>query len=132
MPKGYWIARLDVVDAETYKAYVAANAEAFAKYEAKFLTRGGPYVPLEGHNRSRNVVLEFKDVDTALACYQSPEYQRAFHMRKNAAIADIVIMAGYDGPQPPEQPGERANVKNSLPIEAVQMAHQHLNGSAAS
>jgi len=110
MPKGYWIARLDVTDAETYKAYVAANAEAFAKYEAKFLTRGGPFTPLEGQNRSRNVILEFRDVETALACYHSPEYQRAFEMRKNAAIADIVIMAGYDGPQPPEQPGDAANV----------------------
>lgn len=111
MPKGYWIARLDVTDAETYKTYVKANAEAFAKYGAKFLTRGGPFTSLEGQNRSRNVILEFESVEQALACYHSPEYQRAFDIRKNAAVADIVIMAGYDGPQPPEQPGEQANVK---------------------
>lgn len=109
-PKGYWIARLDVTDADTYKTYVKANAEAFAKYGAKFLTRGGPFTALEGQNRSRNVVLEFDSVETALACYHSPEYQRAFDIRRNAALADIVIMAGYDGPQPPEQPGEQANV----------------------
>lgn len=119
MPKGYWIARLDVTDAETYKAYVSANAEAFAKYGAKFLTRGGAFFALEGQNRSRNVVLEFKDVDTALACYQSPEYQRAFHMRKNAAVADIIIMAGYDGPQPPDQPGEQANVARAKDVRLV-------------
>ncbi len=113
MAKGYWIARLDVTDAEVYKAYVSANAEAFAKYGAKFLTRGGPYTALEGQNRTRNVVLEFADEATALACYHSPEYQRAFEMRKNAAISDIVIMAGYDGPQPPEQPGELASVRNA-------------------
>lgn len=111
MPKGYWIARLDVTDAEAYKEYVKANAEAFAKYEAKFLTRGGPFHSLEGLNRSRNVILEFKDEATALACYYSPEYQRAFEMRKNVATADIIIMAGYDGPQPPDQPGDAANVK---------------------
>lgn len=111
MPKGYWIARLDVTDAETYKHYVHENAEAFAKYGAKFLTRGGPFTPLEGNNRSRNVILEFEDVETALACYWSPEYQRAFDIRKDVAEADIIIMAGYDGPQPPEQPGELASVK---------------------
>ena len=111
MPKGYWIARLDVIDAETYKTYVNATAEAFAKYGAKFLTRGGPFTALEGQNRSRNVVLEFESVESALACYRSPEYQRAFEIRKGVAVADIVIMAGYDGPQPPEQPGEQANVK---------------------
>ncbi|HLO95306.1 MAG TPA: DUF1330 domain-containing protein, partial [Burkholderiaceae bacterium] len=32
MTKGYWIARVDVTDPEGYKAYVAANAEAFKKY----------------------------------------------------------------------------------------------------
>lgn len=111
MPRGYWIARLDVTDAETYKEYVKANAEAFAKYGAKFLTRGGPFTALEGVNRSRNVVLEFESEAQALACYRSPEYQRAFEMRKHAAVADIVIMAGYDGPQPPEQPGALANVE---------------------
>ncbi len=141
MPKGYWIARLDVTDAETYKTYVKANAEAFAKYGAKFLTRGGPFFVLEGQNRSRNVVLEFESVERALNCYHSPEYQRAFEIRKNAAAADIVIMAGYDGPQPPEQPGELANVANALPIEVPEIAwrdivrsakidHDHLMGGA--
>ena len=41
MPKGYWIARVDVHDPEGYKAYIAANAAALKKYGAKFLVRGG-------------------------------------------------------------------------------------------
>lgn len=115
MPKGYWIARLDVTDPEAYKAYVEANAEAFAKYEGKFLTRGGSFTPLEGLNRSRNCIVEFKDRATALACYWSPEYQRALQLRKYAAVADIIIMDGYDGPQPPEKPGDAANVRGTDP-----------------
>ena len=111
MPKGYWIASLDVYNADTYKFYVQSNAEAFAKYGAKFLTRGGPFTQLEGENRSRNVILEFEDEATALACYNSPEYQRAFKIREHIAEANIIIMAGYDGPQPPDQPGELASVK---------------------
>ncbi len=110
MPKGYWIASLDVYDADIYKAYVRANAEAFAKYNAKFLTRGGTFTPLEGVTRSRNVILEFSDVATALACYHSPEYQAAKSVREPISTGDIIIMEGYDGPQPPEQPGESANV----------------------
>ena len=35
MPKGYWVAALDVWDVNAYKAYVEANAEAFGKYKAK-------------------------------------------------------------------------------------------------
>ena len=33
MPKGYWIVRVDVTDLERYKAYIAANAQPFKKYE---------------------------------------------------------------------------------------------------
>ena len=34
MPKGYWIAHVDVRDAEQYKAYVAANAQPTAGADA--------------------------------------------------------------------------------------------------
>jgi Domain of unknown function (DUF1330) len=48
MPKGYWIGRVDVSDPEGYKAYVAANAEPFRKYGAKFVVRGGTFEAKEG------------------------------------------------------------------------------------
>ena len=44
--------------------------------------------------------MEFKDYATALACYRSPEYQNAIALRKPHAVADIVVIEGYDGPQP--------------------------------
>jgi uncharacterized protein (DUF1330 family) len=100
MAKGYWIGRVDVTNADAYKQYVAANAEAFHKYGAKFLVRGGPFENPEGTSRSRNVVLEFKDYATALACYRSPEYAKAKALRDGAADGDFVIVEGYDGPQP--------------------------------
>ena len=100
MPKGYWIGRVDVSNPEGYKAYVAANAEPFRKYGARFLIRGGPFENPEGSSRSRNVVLEFKDYATALACYNSPEYRAAIKLRTPHSVGDIVIIEGYDGAQP--------------------------------
>ena len=100
MPKGYWIVRGEVTDPEGYKAYVAANAEAFGKYGARFLVRAGKYETVEGESKSRNVVIEFKDYATALACHRSPEYQRAMQLRDGKARIDIVVIEGYDGPQP--------------------------------
>src|SRR3954447_451903 len=97
MPKAYWIGRIDVRDPDAYKQYVAANAKAFAKYGAKFLVRGGPAESREGSGRTRNVVIEFKDYDTAKACYDSPEYREAMKLRENAPHADLVIAEGYDG-----------------------------------
>jgi uncharacterized protein (DUF1330 family) len=101
MAKGYWIARVDVHDPEGYKRdYVALNGPVFAKFGAKFLVRAGTYENPEGTSRSRNVVLEFKDYETALACYHSPEYQALVAKRKPHAENDLVVVEGYDGPQP--------------------------------
>ena len=41
----------------------------------------------EGSSRSRNVVMEFKDYETALACYNSPEYVRLVAIRSPHARA---------------------------------------------
>jgi uncharacterized protein (DUF1330 family) len=62
--------------------------------------RGGPHEVKEGTSRSRNVVLEFKDYETALACYNSPEYARLVALRSPHSQGDLVIIEGYDGPQP--------------------------------
>ena len=100
MARGYWIARVDVHNMDGYKEYVAQNGAVFAKYGAKFLVRGGKHVPKEGSSRSRNVVIEFKDYETAIACYNSPEYVRLVALRSPHAESDLVIIEGYDGPQP--------------------------------
>ena len=98
MAKGYWIARVDVTDADGYQAYVRANAEPFRKYGARFIVRGGAFEAPEGTPRARNIVLEFPDHAAALACYHSPEYQAAKALRDGKGIADLIIVEGYDGP----------------------------------
>jgi uncharacterized protein (DUF1330 family) len=100
MPKGYWVARVDVEDAEKYKRYVAANAVAFAQFGARFLVRGGRFEAPEGTSRSRNVVIEFASYQDALDCYRSPAYQEALKLRLEFATSDLVIIEGYEGPQP--------------------------------
>jgi uncharacterized protein (DUF1330 family) len=100
MAKGYWIARVEVNNMDGYKDYIEQNGAVFAKYGARFLVRGGRFVSREGSSRTRNVVLEFKDYETALACYNSPEYARLVAMRSPHSDADLIIIEGYDGPQP--------------------------------
>lgn len=97
MPKGYWIAHVDVEDPEGYKEYVALNAKAFAKYGAKFLVRGGQHTVKSGKLRGRHVVLEFKDYATALACYESPEYKAAEAVRDKYSKGDVIVIEGYEG-----------------------------------
>lgn len=96
MPKGYWIARVDVRDPEGYKDYVAAAKLAFDRYDAKFLARGGTTDAVEGRGRARNVVIEFGSLKQAQDCYNSPEYQHAKSIRNKVADGEIVLVEGME------------------------------------
>lgn len=94
MPKGYWIARVDIRDPERYKDYVAAAKPAFERFGAKFLARGGAHEAAEGPGRARNVIIEFESLAVARDCYRSPEYQRAAAIRQQVADGEIVLVEG--------------------------------------
>jgi uncharacterized protein (DUF1330 family) len=100
MAKGYWIVRVDVADQEKYKAYIAANAAPLKKYGARFLVRAGNYETVEGGSRSRNSVIEFPSYQAALDCWKSAEYQDAIKLRTPVSTIDLIVIEGYDGPQP--------------------------------
>ena len=100
MAKGYWISRLDVTDADGYKPYLQGAEPAIASFGGRFLVRGGEFADLEGVARSRNVVVEFKDYATALACYNSPEYQAAYTHRVASSEGEHLVIEGYEGAQP--------------------------------
>jgi uncharacterized protein (DUF1330 family) len=97
MPKGYWIAQIDVQEPARYEAYRAAVGPALAAFGGRFVVRGGTAVVREGVSRARNVVVEFASLATAVACYDSPSYQQAKAIREEAAISDFVIVEGWDG-----------------------------------
>lgn len=94
MAKGYWIVHITVKDAENYPQYLAADAIAFEKFNARFLVRGGRFEPVEGPARERHVVIEFESYDVALDCYNSPEYQAAVKLRQAYADSEVLIVEG--------------------------------------
>ncbi len=97
MTKAYWVAHVDIEDPDAYANYRAANALPFARYGARFIVRGAPQQQMEGHCRARTVVIEFADMETALACYHSPEYQAAKVIRDPVSTGDLVIVEGWEG-----------------------------------
>jgi uncharacterized protein (DUF1330 family) len=94
LSKAYWIVRVSVRNEQRYPEYLAAAGPAFQKFGANFIVRGGKFETMEGDARERNVVVEFKDRATALACYQSAEYQGARAIRQKYADADFIIIDG--------------------------------------
>jgi uncharacterized protein (DUF1330 family) len=100
MSKGYWIVRVDITDQEKYKTYVAANAEPLRKYGARFLVRAGRFENPEGTSRTRNAVIEFPSYQAAIDCWKSPEYQEGIKFRQPVSTIDLIVIEGYEGPQP--------------------------------
>ncbi len=99
-PKGYWIARVDVDNADAYDRYRALNGKAFARFGGRFLVRGPAGKVVKGAPRKHNVVIEFESYAKAVACYESPEYQEAMTFLKDVGPTDLIIVEGYEGPQP--------------------------------
>ena len=102
MSKGYWIVRVDVSDPEAYKAYVAANATAFAKYQATSSCAAAVTRCARALRAPATWSSSSRATSRRVACFDSPEYQHAVSLRRDVATADLIIIEGYDGPQPHE------------------------------
>jgi len=93
----YWIAHVQVLDPAKYKDYTDLAPQAFKQFGAEFLARGGASQVLEGESFERHVVIRFPDMETALACYHSPEYQAAKAKRDGHCRAQVSIVEGLEG-----------------------------------
>jgi uncharacterized protein (DUF1330 family) len=69
-------------------------------FRTVFIVRGGKFEVAQGGSRGRNVVIEFPSYEAALDCWHSPEYRRASPLLMQTTQVDIIIIEGYDGPQP--------------------------------
>lgn len=90
----YWIAHVNIHNPEQYQHYMDLAPAAFKRYNAHFVARGGRAQTLEGQPFARHVLIEFSDMESALACYYSPEYQLAREARTSVAEAMITIVDG--------------------------------------
>tara|TARA_E500000178_G_scaffold48704_1_gene43946 strand:- start:3 stop:308 length:306 start_codon:yes stop_codon:yes gene_type:complete len=76
--KSYWVCIYEkIYNPEKLKEYALKAKPAVEKYSGKFLVRGGKNRTNDGINSPRTVVVEFPNYDTAIACYDSSEYQEA-------------------------------------------------------
>jgi uncharacterized protein (DUF1330 family) len=94
MPKGYWIAHIEVADPARYRTYVDALPGVIARHGGKFLIAGGRFETQEGSVRPRTVAIEFESYEQARACWNSDEYKKVAKLREGAAAVDVVIVEG--------------------------------------
>lgn len=96
MPAAYWIAHVEVTDAEAYGRYAALATDAIQSFGGVFLARSGRHVQLEGKDRARNVVTRFPSLEAAETCYHSKAYQAALAHARGASVRDLVIVEALE------------------------------------
>ena len=96
MPKGYWVAKANIINNEKLSRYGKQAEIAIEKYGGKFLVRGGRHETKEGADYSRNVVVEFDSYDRALTAYRSEEYKKALQILEGGADRMYAVVEGYE------------------------------------
>ncbi len=94
MPKGYWIAHVTVTNPDEYAEYVRLDTPVVERFGGSFIVRGGRSETPESPQKDRHVVVEFPDYESALACYNSDDYQTAAAIRMAHSDSDIMIVEG--------------------------------------
>ena len=91
----YLIIRVAVTDPERYRQYMALTPAVLARYQGRFIARGGDSVTLAGPPETRRLALgEFPSMELAKAFYASPDYQAAKALRDGACAAEFVALEG--------------------------------------
>lgn len=94
MPKGYIIAHITVRNPEAYREYVQLDTPIMERFGGRFIVRGGKSDVVEGTTFQRHVVVEFPDYASAMACYQSTEYQKVADIRRANADSVMLVVEG--------------------------------------
>jgi uncharacterized protein (DUF1330 family) len=93
----YVIYQCEVTDAAKYEEYRPLAASSIAAAGGTYRVRGGELSVLEGElPPGRTVVVEFADRQAALDWYNGADYVAARELRKDAAIARMYVVDGYD------------------------------------
>lgn len=93
-PRAYWMVQTEIRDTMGHEKYQAANRPVFHRFGAEFRVHWGQHEVVEGTAYPLQVVLEFPDYVSALACYRDPEYVAAHEYRKGGTSGDVVIVEG--------------------------------------
>ena len=97
MKKGYWVVVYhsikDPAKAAAYRAIVEPTLQAAG---GRFVIRGMPSRAFEKGQTERVVIVEFENVDKAIAVHDSPEYRAALDALGDGAERDFRIVEAVD------------------------------------
>ncbi|WFP74865.1 DUF1330 domain-containing protein [Mesorhizobium sp. WSM4906] len=91
----YLIADVDITDMAVFDEYRREVPATEARYGGHYLARGGATKVLEGDwEPHRLVIIQFPDMSSLTAWYDSPEYGRLKEIRFRSARTRIIALEG--------------------------------------
>lgn len=91
----YWISSyLEITDETKLAAYAELAFPALTGAGGRFIARGMPAAVYEAGREQRTVVIEFADVESAVAAHDSAAYQEALTALDGGAVRDMRIVPG--------------------------------------
>lgn len=94
----YVIVQIQMRDPVAYEDYRLQAPSIIARYDGKYLARGGKVETLEGDwSPERFVILEFPSVERAREWHSSPEYQAIVGIRYRNATSQMIVVEGVLG-----------------------------------
>ena len=95
MKKAYWIAKYKKInDLNALSRYAEKAKKVIELFGGKALVRGGKYTTFEGEDFIRTVIWEFENIEIAIKCHDSKDYQEAWSIAKNTVVRDLMIVEG--------------------------------------
>jgi len=91
----YIVVEIEVKDSAKYEEYKKLTPISLAKYQGKFIVRGGKKETLGGDwSPQRFVVIEFPNIDLAKKWWSSEEYAPARDIRYAVAKSKMILVEG--------------------------------------
>lgn len=79
----------EIRDEDALAAYAKLAGPAIMKAGGRFIARGLPIKTLEQGKTTRTVVIEWDNLETAIAGFESDDYAAALRVLGDAAVRDI-------------------------------------------
>ena len=91
----YLIADIEITDPVGYEEYKKRVPAVIAAHGGRYLARGGASEVLEGTWRpKRSAIIEFPNLASMRAFWESPEYQPLRKIRERSAKSNLVVIEG--------------------------------------
>ena len=95
MAKGYLLGQITISDKSQYRKYDAKIGDVIKQFGGKYLVKGGLRMVKEGSPTfQRDVLVEFKDIETVQNFFSSKQFKEISRFRKAGSTGFLLLLKG--------------------------------------